>query len=242
MEKELFLGLPRYLKDVTDQVALGGGEPSLYPELVEQFARECKNYDLTCNLTTNGYLIKDWEDEHVERFSENLVMTSISLDNEKAKYWMLSRGYFNTCKKLQKHTLVGCNLLTDQSFFRNGNMVKVVEILFDKGLDRVFSLYPKNVKGPDILDKKHYYEFITTKYPNFYIDDLTYKILIEEKYKNWSKPCHYGKDIVSINEKGQVSGCSFSDDYKLTLEKPKDILRVNDIHFEDRFTCPYLRR
>jgi organic radical activating enzyme len=242
MEKELFLGLPRYLKDVTDQVALGGGEPTLYPELVEQFAQECKDYDLTCNLTTNGYRIKDWEDEQVERFSENLAMTSVSLDNRKVKYWMLSRDYFNTCKKLKKHTLVGCNLLTDETFFRNGNMVKVVEILFDKGLDRVFTLYPKNVQGPEIINKKHYYEFLTIKYPDFYIDDLTYKILDEEKYENWFKPCHYGKDIISINEKGQVSGCSFSDDYKLTLEKAGDILRVNDIHFEDRFACPHLRR
>jgi pyruvate-formate lyase-activating enzyme len=42
MEKELFLCLPRYLKDVTEQVALGGGEPTLYPELVEQFAQEIR--------------------------------------------------------------------------------------------------------------------------------------------------------------------------------------------------------
>jgi pyruvate-formate lyase-activating enzyme len=54
MEKELFLDLSRYLKDISDQVALGGGEPTLFPELVEQFAQECKDYDLTCNLTTNG--------------------------------------------------------------------------------------------------------------------------------------------------------------------------------------------
>ena len=60
MKKELFLGLPRYLKDITEQVALGGGEPTLYPELVDQFTKECEDYDLICNLTTNGYLIKDW--------------------------------------------------------------------------------------------------------------------------------------------------------------------------------------
>lgn len=242
MDKELFLGLPRHLKDVTDQVALGGGEPTLHPSLVEQFAQECKDYDLICNLTTNGYLIKDWENEEIERFSENLTMTSLSLDNTKVKYWMLSRDYFNVCKRLQKHSLVGCNLLTDQSFFQDGNLVNVVDVLFDKGVDRVFSLYPKNVTGPDILNKKHYYEYLTTKHPDFYIDDLTFKILDEEKYEKWSKPCHYGKDIISINEKGQISGCSFSDDYKLTLEKASDILKINDVCFEDRFSCPYLRR
>ena len=242
MKKELFLGLPRYLKDVTEQVALGGGEPTLYPELVEQFAQECKDYDLTCNLTTNGYLIKDWKDEKIERFSENLTMASVSLDKEKYYKWNNGNEYLDTCKKLQKHTLVGSNLLIDQNLFQNGNLIKVVDRLFEKDLDRVFSLYPKNIQGPDILKKKHYYEYLTTKHADFYVDDLTYKILDEEKYGDWKEPCHYGKDIISINEKGQVSGCSFSDDYKLTLEKPKDILKVNDICFEDRNSCPYLRR
>ena len=127
-------------------------------------------------------------------------------------------------------------------FNKDGNLIKVSEILFDKGFDRVFSLYPKNEQGPDILEKKHYFEYLSTKHPDFYIDDLTFKILNEGKYKDWSKPCHYGRDIISINEKGQVSGCSFSNDYKLTLEKPSDILKINDVCFEDRFTCPYLRR
>ena len=101
---------------------------------------------------------------------------------------------------------------------------------------------PDAHRGPDILEKKHYYELLTTKYPNFFVDDLTYKILDEKKYSNWSKPCHYGKDIISINERGWISGCSFSDDYKFTVEKPRDILKLNDICFEDRYNCPYLRR
>jgi MoaA/NifB/PqqE/SkfB family radical SAM enzyme len=242
MEKELFLGLPRYLKDITDQVALGGGEPTLYPDMVEQFARECKDYDLICNLTTNGYLVKEWDDENVERFSENLTMTSVSMDKSKYMHWRDRKEFLDTCKKLQKHTLIGCNLLTEQSFFQDGNLVNVVDIFFDIGFDRVFSLYPKKVQGPDILNKKHYIQFLTMKYPDFYIDDLTYKILDEEKYENWSNPCHYGKDIISINEKGQVSGCSFSDDYRLTLDKPSNILKINDVCFEDRHSCPYLRR
>jgi len=34
MDEEMFMGLPRYLKDLTDQVALGGGEPTLYNDMV----------------------------------------------------------------------------------------------------------------------------------------------------------------------------------------------------------------
>jgi MoaA/NifB/PqqE/SkfB family radical SAM enzyme len=242
MKKKLLLSLPRYIKDVTDQVALGGGEPTLYPELVEQFAQECKDYDLICNLTTNGYLIKDWDDEKVKQFCDNLTMISVSLDQVKYRQWGNGNEYLETCKKLQKHTLVGCNLLTDKSLIKDGNLIKMVDQLFESGLDRVFSLYPKNIPSIDILTYKDYYLYLSTKYNDFYIDDLTYKILDEGKYENWETPCHYGKDIISIDEKGQVSGCSFSDDYKFILKKPKDVLKVNDVCFEDRYSCPYLRR
>jgi hypothetical protein len=169
-------------------------------------------------------------------------MTSVSLDEAKHKQWGNGNDYLKTCKKLQKYTLVGCNLLINKDLMKEFNLIRMVDQLFDQGLDRVFSLYPKNMQSPDILHKRHHYIYLSTKYPNFYVDDLTYKILDEEKYENWSKPCHYGKGSASINEKGQVSGCSFSEDYKLIIERPKDILRINDIFFEDRFSCPYIKR
>ena len=242
MDKEIFLGLPRFLKDITGQVALGGGEPTLYPKLVEQFTQECKDYDLICNLTTNGYLIKDWENEKVEQFCNNLTMISVSLDQAKYRQWRNGNEFLKTCEKLQKHTFVGCNLLADKDLMAGGNLIKMVDRLFERDLDRVFSLYPKNVPYIDILPHMDYYLYLTTKYNDFYVDDLTYKILDEGKYENWETPCHYGKDIISIDEKGQVSGCSFSDDYRLILKKPKDVLKVNDVCFEDRHSCPYLRR
>ena len=115
MDEELFLGLPRFLKDIAGQVALGGGEPILYPELVEQFARECKDYDLTCNLTTNGYLIKDWEDEKVGYFCDNLTMVSVSLDEAKYKQWKDGNEFLDICKRLQKCT--STNTLKSFPFF-----------------------------------------------------------------------------------------------------------------------------
>ena len=242
IDEKLFLGLPRFLKDITDQIALGGGEPTLCSELVERFAQECSDYDLVCNVTTNGFLFKEWNDEKIGEFCENLTMVSVSLDWAKYGHWKTGDEYLKTCSRVKKHVLVGCNLLTDEDLMNGNNLLRMADRLFEKGLDRVFALYPKNIRGPDILKKKNHYEYLSTKYEKFYVDDLTCKILDEEKYSNWSKPCHYGRDIVSIDEKGQVSGCSFSNDYKLKIKKPSDVLKISDLKFEDRLTCPYLKR
>lgn len=117
----------------------------------------------------------------------------------------------------------------------------MVERLFEGGVDRVYSLYPKNSYFVDILPYKNYYLFLSTVHPEFYVDDLTYKILTEERYISWQTPCHYGKDIISINEKGEVSGCSFSSECKLKIKRPEDILKIKDVVFEERYSCPYLK-
>jgi len=242
MDEKLFLGLPEYLSQITEQVAIGGGEPTLFPEMVSKFAKECKKYDLICNITTNGYAIRKWSDKEIKKFSENLTMVSVSLDKEKMRYWKNMDEYIKVVKKLQKYSLVGCNLLIDEDMFKDAIFVRLVEYLFKKGIDRVFALYPKNAYFVDILPYKDYYLYLSTIYPKFYIDDLTYMILDEERYSNWKEPCHYGKDIISIDEKGRVTGCSFSDEFKLTLRKPEDILKVNDVVFKDIFSCPYIVR
>ncbi len=59
MDEELLMELPRFLKDITGQVALGGGEPTLHAGLVQRFARECSDYDLICNAITNGFLFRE---------------------------------------------------------------------------------------------------------------------------------------------------------------------------------------
>jgi len=242
MDETLFLGLPRYLKDVTNQVALGGGEPTLHADIVQRFAQECSDYDLICNATTNGVLFREWNDEQISNFCENLTMISLSMDRAKTWYWKDGNEFLDTCNRLKKYAQVSCNLLVDENMMEGDNFIKVTDLLFNKGLDRIFALYPKNFPGPDILPKRKHYEYLSTKYEKFYVDDLTCKILDEEKYSDWNEPCHYGRDIVSIDEKGRVSGCSFCDDYKLKVEKPSDVLKISDIKFEDRFNCPYLKR
>ena len=132
MDEKLFLDLPRFPKDITDQVTLGGGEPTLRPELVERFAEECSDYDLVCNVTTNGFLFKEWNDEKIGEFCENLTMVSVSLDWAKYKYWKTGNEYLDTCSRVKKHALVGCNLLVDEDLTTGNNLIKMADRLFEK--------------------------------------------------------------------------------------------------------------
>jgi hypothetical protein len=122
-------------------------------------------------------------------------------------------------------------------------LYNTVDLLFRGGVDRVFALMPKNMAGaPKILDFKPVYTLLTMKFKHFYVDDLTKQIIQEDSYSNWKNACHYGKDLISINELGFVNGCSFDPNDKaiLKIEKPSDLLKVAKIKTVDRFDYPYL--
>jgi len=244
MDKELFLGLPEYLSQITDQVALGGGEPMLYPKLVYQFSKLCNKYDLICNLTTNAtHKVKP-------KYLKYLTMISLSWDNYKIRDIAGIRRYDKMIQYFNNLKIkTGSNfLLHNESIFKNGmddnvpRFMSIVKSIFNFGVERVFTLYPKNWKYLDILKYRDQYLALSLLYEHFYVDDLTNQILSEKKYSKWSKSCHYGKDIISINEEGYVTGCSFDPNNKavLKIQNSKDILNILDIQFKERFSCPYL--
>jgi len=239
MDKDLFLGLPAYLKEITDQVALGGGEPLLFPRLVNAFAKRCKDNNLICNLTTNGSTIE----KIPKRWLKHLTMISISFDKSKIKTNKDVVRYVEATKKVREAGVgVGCNLLIDEWMFKDLRFIRLVDFLM-KHVDRVFALYPKSAYTVDILPFKHYYQFLSMRYKHFYVDDLTLEIL-QQGYTDWKKPCHYGKDIISIDEEGFVTGCSFDSQKQavIKIEKPIDIMKIKKIKFKERFACPYLAR
>jgi hypothetical protein len=83
---------------------------------------------------------------------------------------------------------------------------------------------------------------LTYKFKSFYADDMTKMVMEESSYGNWKHSCHYGKDLVSINELGEITGCSFdcSKDALLKLEKPNDLMKITKVKVCERFNCPYL--
>jgi len=100
--------------------------------------------------------------------------------------------------------------------------------------DRIFILYPKGFElGVDILKFRADYYALSALFPKkIFVDDLTGKILMEQKYSGWILPCHYGK-VLSIFEDGSIAGCSFEKGVKADLE--------NLPEFEERRQCPFLK-
>ena len=239
---EKWFKLPKYLSKITNQVAVGGGEIFLFPDWIERFGKECKKHSLIFNITTNGKC--DYENMGDEVF-ENIKMISISWDRAKIKSVKDAERVFELVKFFHsKGVLVGVNLLVDEKLFeKKFRFLKLVSLLFKKGFDRVYALYPKLFKGPDLTKVSIAAEyFLATKmYKHFYVDDLTLMIL-KFGFDNWKEPCHYGKDICSINENFEVSGCSFEKECALKIEKPEDVLKLEKIKFEKRHVCPYLVR
>lgn len=256
-EKDMnfWVNLIPYLKKLNiDQIAVGGGEPMLRGDMMYAFSHICKREKIIFNFTTNGTLIESAVNCGIKRnYADindlfnyyallNTTMISISYDSEKIKNLKDAKRFEESIRALHRefpHLKIGVNYLCDDSGLEKlASNVKF--FLDDLKLDRVFALSPKNFEN-NILKYRQIYQILTMLYPKFFVDDLTKCIIEENSYKNWKQPCHFGK-VLSIDECGNVGGCSFDlDKVKcLTLDKPKDILKINDIEFKERFNCPYL--
>ncbi len=240
--RRFFLDLVKPIKQFAPQIALGGGEPLLDSEFIKNLGSECKKQEVILNFTTNGKAFAQMIDSFIQALLQDITMISISFDY--FKWGSNPKGYAKTVQRIKQLTdiHVGANLLIDPMMFRSNGLEfgKIVTWLFEVArVDRVFALYPKKIEHIDILPFKPVYQALTLKYPMFFVDDLTNQIL-EQGYSNWTSPCHYGKDLISINEQGYVSGCSFDEHKVLKLNQPQDLLKIQEVQFEERYECPFL--
>ena len=221
------------------QLACGGGEPFMKPDFIKKLGKECKSNKLILNVTTNGKLLMYKTDNELKELLKDITMISISVDSFKVpdkKAYLDIKDLIVRIKSLTKCE-VGINFLVEAKI---KDLISQVNELFNfLKADRVFALCPKNIPQ-SILKHAPELEILGLKYEHFYVDDLTKKLL-EEGMPPWKTPCHFGKDIVSINEKGEVTGCSFCSKPLLTINAPEDILKIGKIKPSPRYSCPYLK-
>ena len=210
----------------------------LHQGFIQSFGKECtKNY-LTFNITTNGTV------QIEPKTLDDVEMLSVSLDKYKYPGKGGLKKYLNTTRELSKlQVRIGCNLLVEDWMIKNEKFfVWLISKLFVEGkVERIFALIPKNWPMPNILEHKVLYQALSTIYEHFYVDDCTRMIITQNSYDKWKKPCHYGTDMISINECGQVTGCSFSDEILFTIDNPKELSsKLMDLRIKKRYRCPYL--
>lgn len=245
--RKFWYDLIPFFTKLTNQIALGSsGEPFMDIPFVKKFSSLCKKNSLICNVTSNGRLLMDLTDRELKDALKNITMISISFDNWKIKTTQDLNNYIKLVQRIKKltKTQVGSNLLVDKKMFENKgiNFIKIVDMLFKVGVHRVFALCPKNIPCPDILKFKLIYQILSVKYKHFYIDDASKMVLEEGKYSNWKNKCHRGTGLISINENGGISTCSFAEPFTY-IKKPSDILNLR-IPKKERecYSCPFLNR
>ena len=235
-----------YIAKLTGQVAAGGGEYFMNLDFAKEMAKRCKKAGLLFNVTSNGRRLMAMGDKELKQTLKDITMLSISYDNYKVQTKQDRDNYFALVKRIKTltKTQVGSNLLIDQKMFEKAGrgLVDTVDLLFAQGIDRVFCLGLKNMPIPDILSFKHLYMLLTMKYKHFYVDDCQKMVLQEKSYGNWKHSCHYGKDLISIDETGRAYGCSFCprNEALLKIEKPSDLMKITKVKVCERFNCPYL--
>ena len=243
---QFFIDCVKHIRELAPQIALGGGEPFLFPGFVSTLGEECKKQGVILNVTTNGTLIRDMDNVSLHQAVKDVAMVSVSLDHAK---WYNLRDYASATHRIKSanpKVLIGTNLLIEPVLFEEKGkpLFNVVQFCLKVArVDRVFLLYPKNITlGVDIIDYKDLLASTSTVFPGkVFTDDLTHQIL-EHGYPPWGVPCHHGREIVSVDEEGGVHGCSFDAAPVLKMEVPADILKSKDISFENRMSCPYLKR
>lgn len=226
------------LNKYTDQIPIGAiGEPLLNHKEIYQFTKEASKQGLICNLTTNGDLVR----KVPKRTFKYIRMVSISFDREKVKDIKDFKNYIKNVRYLRSlKKEVGVNLLVDNEILKK--LPIYVNLLFKKGVNRIFALCQKPLNGTKILKYKSMYQMISMNQSMFFVDDATKCIIESNSYKRFKTPCHYA-NFMSINPDWSITGCSFEEKEKFQLNKPADLDKA--VRFLNKLpkkhSCPFIK-
>ncbi len=211
------------------QIALGGGEPTLFPEFVSEFGTACRQNGVILNMTTNG---DGFTPENINYFKD-LTLISFSIDQHKVRSTKELNGIFNKMKLASLAGLeVGVNLQLDPFIIKH--LYEMLEELFCH-CHRVYLLQPKpSAVDPDSKLKTKLLS-ANSLFDHIYADESLLMGL------GLSDECGRGRRIVSVDYNGGVSCCSF-DQQLAVLEEPADLISIVETHypFQPTANCPFL--
>jgi hypothetical protein len=224
-----FYALPKYLSQITSQVAIAGLEPFETIDFVKRFSKECHKYGLICNLTTNGKHVLKMQDRTIKSMLKHVTMVSVSYDSNKIRNENEHSQFNDVLRKLDKFNV---NVAVNYLLNKNGRTDLLYPMLW--GLSRKIQiniLHPKPITQHSITKQIPYFRQLN-KQPNVYFDDCIRNIYWQG-YKDWKLSCHAGKNVCSMMPDGSVCGCSFVEP-EIYLDKPSDVLKLKTFKFKER--------
>jgi MoaA/NifB/PqqE/SkfB family radical SAM enzyme len=227
---DFFLKFPKIAKDLRiKQIALGGGEPSLYPEFIEEFGKGCKKNKVIVNMTTNGDGISE---DNIEKF-RYLTLISFSFDRFKIHSKEDADRLFQKIDLAKNHKIkVGVNLQLDPFLAKNLNQI-LADIF--KHADSVYLLQSKPSCITCDQELKNKILVAKSTFKRVYIDESLRMSL------GFSKSCNRGREIISIDHTGKVYKCSF-DEPIARLKRPEELISIvrKEYPFTKTNACPFV--
>ncbi len=224
-----FLDFPKIAQQINiPQIALGGGEPTLFPQFIKQFASKCKKYGIIVNLTTNGYNISP----EILPFLQDFTMISFSFDAFKVQNVNDAQILFEKMDLMREAgKIVGVNILLDEKTISNLDLI-IGEI--QQHADRLYFLQKKPSTINDGQELKIRLLKHKLFFPEIYVDDCL------QMFFGHKESCERGKGIISINPTGEVSYCSFDRPFA-QLSQARDLISILNLHYpqEKTTSCPY---
>ena len=211
------------------QIAIGGGEPSLYPEFIRDFSAKCKNSGIIVNVTTNGSNINP----STMSCFQNVEMVSLSIDAEKVHGYEDLACLFEKMDLLKKHGIkVGANILLMK---KNGFDLFSLVNLVRSYADFIYILQKKPSDVENLAELKKELLLLSSLVKSIYVDD---SLQLAFKHKT---ACGRGTEFISIDPKGGVSACSFDKPFAF-LENANELAEIVErtYPFKKTVTCPFI--
>jgi len=232
-----FLDIPSVARDIgIEQIAIGGGEVTLFPKFLTKLAKRCVENDIIPNLTTNGI-----------KFDPSKIDTSLfgvisfSLDSYKMSH--LSYHHLRRIiSSIQKYPdrdhkpKIGINylLLNKRSLYQLPLVIRSLDDIVDSWYILHLKYHPVDYKRKDLEGVLYLLSpFLRDK---LLVDDSIQVILGKKEI------CNRGRDLVSIDPSGNVKPCSFDSSIGY-LNDPRDLKDIVNMYYPMMFDdnrCPYI--
>ena len=209
----------KQLKDFgVEEIYFSGGEPFSRKDILD-ILRTARQYDITCNISTNGSFLTDEMASELSKLKINKVHISLDSNVEKDFNEFRCGNYFeptiNAIKLLKKHNIyVRVGTVIWKKNYRT--LEDMIKYLCDLNVDEMVFNWLVQVgrlkDNKDVcVDIKYFDETIAKihEYQEKYKNKINISMHRNEKFENSDIVCPAGETFFYIDPQGYVSPCSW---------------------------------